>query len=322
MYHFATVTSKNYLTKTLVLYETILNNIDNNFKLNVLVVDHNTCDLLKQLNLNHINVFGTDNINDEVHIDLVNNISDVKPKEKQISYYCGYVKPLFADYLFNNYKMTHMLFMDSDLCFYDNPSHLIKVCDNYDLGFSLNKTTQDVYKKSGYFNSGLWFARKNKTGKNMIKWWKKITSNPFSNEWFNDYGGCIEQQYVDLFWDYYNKEKIKVIDSDIGYSAKWNMNITTRDEDFITWNCDRTHFNEKYKTQKLYCHHFSAFRILNFEKDLFLGSSLDNVRIHRFVKEANYDYIYEDYYKKNKHVYKKYNLGDSLYDPDNYYWSW
>jgi hypothetical protein len=294
MNHFSTLSDSNYLVLGLVLYESLKQHTKD-FTLHYLALDDISYNKLIEYQCDNLKIYKIDDIRNKEYEKLEQNNANVP---NRISPYHYMMCSFFNFFLLKN--LPHILYIDADICFYDDASHIINCCDKYDMGFITHKHTEfGAYV--GFFNVGVIYFKNSQTGWGCLEWWKDIGLNP-NNEWAKEYGTCGDQKYLELFWKTFGKDHIKVIDSDIGHSAPWNVTRAEIHDGFMTWESSMVYF-EKYKTQKLYFHHFSHFK------------PLDNVykldwegEWGRFVDNPGVPQLYDDYYGRCKSVMERYNL--------------
>jgi len=300
MYNLATLSDKNYLIPGLVLYESLKKYTKDGFILHYLALDNETYQILSQIKDNDLKIYSIKDIEGSEYNTLKENNANVP---NRMSPYHYMLCPFFCHYLLTQEKLPHILYADSDICFYDNATDVIKCCTNYDMGFLAHKHCQfGAYV--GFFNVGVIFFKSTEVGLKCLTWWKDIGLNP-KNQWAEEYGTCGDQKYLELFWSTFSSNHhIKIIDSDIGNSAPWNVSRAEICNGFMTWDSSFV-FSEKYKTQKLYFHHFSHFKPI-FENDTYKldwGGEWGNVLGNPGVPE-----LYDDYYKQCKIVKQKYEV--------------
>lgn len=307
MIHLCTLSDKNYLILGLALYESLKKH-SNDFILHYLAMDEYTFDTLCKIDDDNLLVYSLKDL-DIVGHELLKANRPTSPKRESLYHY--FSAPLFCYFLLEN-CMPHVLYVDSDVCFYNDPKAIISCCQNTSIGYITHKhIPPNEYSKVGYFNVGIIYFSNDDIGYACCKWWKDIGLEP-NNRWARNYGTCGDQKYLELFFKAFRGQHFKIIDEDIGHSAPWNVTRSSIKDGMITWDSSfvlRKNDGNIMKevTQKLYFHHFSHFSVDVKQKTYKLdwngewGNFLDNPGVPE---------LYQDYFKLCCEVAKKYNIED------------
>lgn len=261
MYNLVTLSDINYLLKGLVMYDSIKKNTSSEFILYYLCLDDETYEEVKnhndkQLIPLHINQFYED-------VDFIKLAKNNKSSVNDFSNFHFALGSYISNYLLNVRKFEHIMYVDSDLYFYEDIKDIFHCVKDHSVGLMLHR--HNVYGcHVGCYNVGIIYFKNDETGCNCLEWWKDVVIDN-ENPYFKTHGHCGDQKYVELFEKLFDKNRIKIIDDDIGHGAPWNF--------FLYNYLDNNRIFWKGKTQKMYFIHFSHFKE-NFDEDTY---SIDRV---------------------------------------------
>lgn len=115
MLNFCTLFDSNYIDKGMVLYQSLINNCEN-FSLYILPMDDKCSSILQSLNFDCATVMDFNDF-------LVPELAAVK-KTRGKGEFCWTCTPFLVDYCLKKYNLEMVTYLDSDLCFYSNPTVL------------------------------------------------------------------------------------------------------------------------------------------------------------------------------------------------------
>lgn len=188
--------------------------------------------------------------------------------------------PFFVNYLLRReiYDNQYLFYVDSDIFFYKSPQLIVDTIGSRSIGihthrFGPNRKKLDV----GWYNVGVTVFRNDRVGRLVSELWKHWlidTSNPY----YNEYGTCGDQKYLELFVEMFPKQ-VCVFDQEgpISHLAPWCCELEDKPIVFF---------------------HFS-----HFQYDLNKNEWRDS--IHGEWKPSKHAHIkpyYEQYFKKIKQV--------------------
>lgn len=290
MHIYCTLSDKNYLDRGLVLYESLIQTSNHPFKLYYLCLDEESKELLEKRNLEGIIPISLSSI--ETKQDILSAKKDRDRKQ-----YIFTLASYFSDYLITREDCEGVMYIDSDICFYESPLSIAESCDNYHCGITLHRHNF-VGHRDGGFNVGVVWFRNSKKGREVLSWWKTAVLRKEPKE-LSTMG---DQKYLEAFIPMFGEDVVKVLDEDIGHGAPWNYRLYVYDnftrDGVIGWG---------NKKQKLVFNHFSQFKYsrekpeISFDSNIYghltLGGAVFNIPEVRNM--------YTDYYNRLMEVNRK-----------------
>jgi len=286
MYHCCTLSDYNYLLKGLVLYDSLEKYTKEDFVLYYFCLDNETYNKLNELNLKHIIPINLKDLEYD-HLELQNI-------KKQITYqnYCFTLSSYFCWYLLEHCMLQDILYIDSDIVFYDSLKKIFDTVKDKSIGLIRHRHVSYGHYV-GYYNVGIIYFD-NKEGLKCCEFWKDLMLNP-NNEYSKEYGTCGDQKYLELFEKKF--DGVKIIDENgIGYFAPYNLdlysyeNFSINDKKII-WNG---------KEEKIIFNHFIKFKP-DFENDTYVPvETLQEWNKLSKIKEVVE--IYNEYFELNKEI--------------------
>jgi len=211
---FITLFDKNYLSRGLVLYDSLVKQCDN-FHLYILAMDLETEEYFKQESTDNITIISLNQI-ESFYPELV----EIK-KERSREEYCWTLTPYSIQYAIKNYNLESCTYIDADLFFYSNPKVLIDEAGDNSIIITEHRYTPeyDMTKTSGKYCVQFMFFRNDKNGTEALEWWRQRCRewcySKFENEKLGD------QKYLD---DWITRFKGVYVPRHIGCGiAPWNM---------------------------------------------------------------------------------------------------
>lgn len=190
--NFCLMTTANYLTKALVLYDSLLKECENGFCLYYFTFDEKTYDYLKKLDYEHIVPIPLHKL-ENFYPELLGTKSN-----RSLAEYFFTCTPHIVDYVFKEYNATHVTYLDADLYFYQDPKILIDELQEKSVLITKHNYFPAVKNHpSGKFCVQFIPIRNDKTGNEVVTWWREK---------------CIE-------WCYLREEDGKF--GDQGYLNEW-----------------------------------------------------------------------------------------------------
>jgi len=220
LYYFTTYFDKNYLSRGLVLYESLQHNTSE-FILYVLCLDQET-----------VNFF---NINEETYpqvkcltlLELENDDTDLKSCKNTrslIEYYFT-ISPCLPLYILRKYNIPHICSLDADILFLSDPSKLFDYLNSASVIITPHKFSPELSQKEqfGIFNVSFQIFKNDDVGLACLNKWKKQCIT-----WCGDYidentGFFADQKYLDSWPEEYGK-KLIVLNDKVSGLAPWNLN--------------------------------------------------------------------------------------------------
>lgn len=211
---FCTLFDTGYLTRGLVLYESLLNHCTD-FHLYVFAFDSNCFNFLRQLGLKNITVISPDEFED-------NELKEVKNKRTRAEF-CWTSTPSTVWYVLKKFNEDHCTYIDADMLFYNNPEVLIKeVPEHSSVLITEHRYSNPslIQEQAGIYNVQFVFFKNSPDGLKICKWWRDACI-----EWcydrFED-GKFGDQKYLDN-WTQMFGDSIHVLRHEGGGLATWNI---------------------------------------------------------------------------------------------------
>ena len=282
-----TVSDYNYLNKGLALYESLQKH-SNGFQLYYLCLDDKTYDHLTNLNLANLTPINSKS----VHL----NYTEIEP----YNYYCWSLASRFSQYLVNKYDFYDILYIDSDIFFFNNVDIV------YDEMYSVNKSIGIIPhlnlsydSPNGKYNVGIVYFKNDDVGRGCLDFWVSCVTNS-NNPYFEEYGTCGDQKYLELFEIKY-EDGVHILGNTFAQAAPWNYYLF----DYI----DKNKVVLEGKQLPLVFIHFCKF-VFYPESDTYEPMNDKSIYTKEILPFKNVVEMYDDYSLQIKDVYDKYQLRD------------
>lgn len=277
MYFFSTYFDTNYLSRGLVLYDSIKKHCTS-FKLYILCLDDNTFNYFFNKACRFPEIITTSMNEIEVHD---NELKECKKNRSTIEYYFT-LSPCFPLYLLNKYNLPHICSLDADIMFFSSPEIIFSYLENYSILITPHNFSQDFksHEIYGLYNVSFQIFKNDTEGLKCLEEWKQQCI-----DWCYDKledSKFADQKYLDDWVYKYDKVlPITILGSGI---APWNIQLYK-----ITSRNSNVFINDR----KLIFYHFHGLRILR-----------KNIVYHKLnvyevmPKRHLVRYIYRPYIKK------------------------
>lgn len=294
MKFFATYFDRNYLSRGLVLYDS-LKEFCKNFKLFILCLDNES----KEYFQNRPDSFP------EVTIIFLSEIESfdvelnrIKESRSRIEYYFT-ISPCLPLYILKQYNLPHICTVDADILFLDSPKPLFNYLDNHSIVITPHKFSKEIESsiKYGRFNVSFQIFKNDTTGLNCLERWRKLCL-----EWCGDYYDEVnnrfaDQKYLDEWPSLYGIN-LKILDDNICGIAPWNLN------NYKIINEGKHFFSNGEKMVFYHFHHFKIFSHL---------WAANGFKIYQVKCQKAIDNLYLLYWEKLK----EYNQRIGAYQDDS-----
>ncbi len=261
MYNYCTLFDSNYLTRGLVMYESLKRH-STHFHLYIFAFDDLSYKMLKKLNLDSVTVISLKEFEDEELLSI--------KESRSAGEYCWTCTPSTIKYCIEYYTLENCTYLDADLYFYGDPSVLIEEMGEKSVLITPHRYTPqyDQSATSGIYCVQFMTFKNDERGIEVLEWWRNAC-----NEWcyarFED-GKFGDQKYLD---DWLERFKgVHELQNLGGGVAPWNVQ---------QYNLSDSRF-------KLIFYHFHNFKFLENNKVEFGGYKLNREVI---------DYLYKPYIK-------------------------
>lgn len=287
MINIATLCDKNYLAKGLAMRQSLID-LGVEHRIYWLCVDDETEDILtNRVKDNRIITYRLSDFEKE---DEQLNRSKNNAKSKYGSQRDNYIwslTPYFVNYVLRNCldEDEYLMYVDSDLQFFSSPQKILGVIGNKSIGLHTHRFTPTRKKiNTGIYNVGVVVFRNNFIGNLVSDKWKYWVMNP-GNPYYEEYGTCGDQKYLEAFFLICDHNDISIFDQDglIFHGAPWCCN--------------------DLKDKKIDFYHFSHFKIVSDSewRDSYHGE-------WNPTRYTNIKILYEEYFAQLKSVSDEFKL--------------
>jgi len=276
MFHFTTYFDKNYLSRGLVLYDSLKQHCVQ-FELYILCLDDYTLNYF-QVNIEKYPEIKTFSLNEIEEYDI--ELKESKKNRSLIEYYFT-LSPCLPLYILKKYNIPHICSLDADIMFFSSPAVIFSYLEKYSIlitphNFSPETKSREIY---GKYNVSFQIFKNDEQGLICLENWRSQCI-----DWCYDKledGKFADQKYLD---DWENKYEgvhpINVLGSGV---APWNINAYA-----IKVDNNQLYIND----DKLIFYHFHGLR--SFGQKLFVHRLTDyGVKINKMITR----HIYKPYIK-------------------------
>jgi len=250
MLYFATLFDKNYLSRGIVLYNSI-NSVCANFKLYILCLDLET--------KNYID--SNDSIFKKAETVLLSELEsedaelyNCKSNRSVIEYYFT-LSACWPNYLLKKKLVSHICTLDADICFYSSPQKIFDYLNDYSIIITPHKFSNELKHLEiyGIYNVSFQIFKNDSVGLSCLEKWRNQCLN-----WCGDFldlenNRFADQKYLDS-WMADFPSKVKVLNDNVSGLAPWNINR------FNLVIINNSFFVD---LEPLICFHFQHFKLLN-----------------------------------------------------------
>ena len=212
MFNFCTLFDINYLTRGLVMYESLkMNSVE--FHLYIFPFDDEAYNILTRMDLEFTTIISLKEFEDEELLRI--------KAGRTVGEYCWTCTPSIIKYCIENYNLDSCTYIDADLYFFSNPSVLINEMRDKSILITEHRYTKryDQTKKSGVYCVQFMTFKNDKNGMRALNWWRDAC-----NEWcyarYED-GKFGDQKYLDDWPSRF--ESVHVLKNLGGGVAPWNV---------------------------------------------------------------------------------------------------
>lgn len=250
MIYFTTYFDKNYLSRGLVLYDSLQEHCEA-FELYVLCLDDFTYNFFSE---NRKRFKGISIINlDELEM-ADEALASVKSTRSRIEYYFT-LSPCLPLYLIQKYNLPHICSLDADILFLKSPQEIFEFLDEFSVVITPHKFSTEIghFAIYGLYNVSFQIFKNDKIGITCLEHWREQCI-----EWCSDTleeGGkrYADQKYLDA-WPSRYPGKVKELNDNVSGLAPWNLNnykIEKKGNQFYA------------NKERIIFYHFHHFRFFN-----------------------------------------------------------
>lgn len=302
MKNFTTLFDKNYLIYGLVMYESLRENMDEDFILHCLALDDITIN--KMTGLKNVKVYTIDDLQNAPYFeDLVRN-NPSKPND--LSPYHWALASMFTNHIMTNQNVDSLLYVDADTMFFNKIQTIYDSIGDKSIGLITHKHTE-FGSYVGFFNVGIIYFKNDNVGKSVLNWWAKTVAT--KDPQYAQYSTCGDQKYLELFGALVDPNTIKVLDEDVGHAAPWNVTrgwfTFNNSQIYFLWNGLVVFGIDSMIEQLLIFFHYSHFNP-DYTTDTYKvdkGGEWGDLMNHRNTKM-----IYDTYFEQCKKIKEKYDI--------------
>jgi len=194
MYYFTTYFDKNYLSRGLVLCDSLKEHCER-FELYVLCLDDFTLDFFQKNARNYPEV-KTLSLNEIEEYDK--EFKECKKNRSTIEYYFT-LSPCLPLYLLKKYNLPHICSLDADMMFFSTPTPLFTYLENFSIVITPHKFSPELksLEKYGIYNVSFQIFKNDEVGIACLEKWRNQCI-----EWCFDYvdnenSRFADQRYLD-----------------------------------------------------------------------------------------------------------------------------
>ena len=214
MNNFCTLFNINYLSRGIILYESLKENIKGEFHLYVLAFDNESFDIINKLNLDFLTPIKLGDFENK-------KLLSVKPGRSPVEY-CWTCTPWIIKYALENFKLSHCTYIDADLYFYEDPKILIDELNESDSILITEHDYSKEYdqtKKSGKYCVQFMYFKNDAKGLKALNWWSDQCLKWCYNR--HEDGKFGDQKYIESFPELF--DGVHVLNNKKAALAPWNI---------------------------------------------------------------------------------------------------
>ncbi len=290
MLNFCTLFDHNYLSRGLVMYESLKTHCSEEFTLYILTTDEIAYKWLSE------------NKQENIVINSVTDIKEAYPvlvnleKERTRTEFNWTLSSFSIQFFLRKYNLPSITYLDADLCFYSDPKILFDELNGESVIITPHNYTPcyDQSSSSGRYCVQFMYFKNNSAGNEVLEWWRSQCEECCPGKYTD--GKFGDQKYLD---DWLSRFPNKVHEEKhLGCGiAPWNVQqfeIEKNDNDFVI-----TNKITKVRTSLIFYHFHGVREFINSDKTFIW--KLNNYELSDFVKEN----LYKPYVEKLEGYTKK-----------------
>jgi len=213
MNNYCTYFDKNYLSRGLCLYDSLVRESKNNFHLFILAFDDTSFNFFKKRKYKNITCVHHSEFEDST-------LLRIKTLRTKVEYFWTCTPSIILFFL-KKYKLKQCIYLDSDIFFFDDPQNIIREHDNYSVSITSHNYyyLYDQNLTSGKYCVQFMIFNNDKISLNILKWWQaKCNKWCYNRVEKNRFG---DQKYLDSWPKRF--KKVNVINNLGAGVAPWNV---------------------------------------------------------------------------------------------------
>ncbi len=318
MKYFCTVSDMNYINQGLALYQSLVDNMTEDFELWYLCIDEDIFRKLEGMELPNLVPMCAQ------HYKALKNVSETSRQ--------GYAWELAARYckwLLDHQEIDHIMYIDSDIAVYPGFEKVYDEIGSKSIGIvpHLHLPPAPCAVAPGYpggYNVGITYFKNDKHGKDCLDLWAYSVLNPYDSEIRTGLTGekytiklhntCGDQRFLEMFTIHY-PDDVCIIGNQVTQAAPWNLhmhnvdnfNLETRlvSMDMLPGREWIKNILPDYEKEKpLIYTHFAGFKLSSAGGYIATREAFNQ----EFLNKKGCQLIYEEYFKLMKQVKEVYDL--------------
>ena len=225
--HLVTLSDHNYLINGICLYESLCK-YSANFVLHYLCLNDETYDKLTSLQLPNLKCYNITELHNDPDFNTLQQNNSSRPIDTSDgqSHFHWALASFFSGYLMFNYGLPHVLYIDSDIIFYDTVDKIFEAVHPKSIGIITHKHNKldKANTNVGYYNVGVIYFKNDEVGSNCLSFWRNCCIHP-NNKYSAIFGSCGDQKYLELFDDLFGAQHVEVLCRKVGNGAPWNFTM-------------------------------------------------------------------------------------------------
>ncbi len=216
MHYYTTLFDSFYLSRGLIMYRSLRSRTDK-FHLYIFAFDDIAFNTLNLLKLENVTIISLNELETP-------GLKEVK-KTRSKAEYCWTCTPAVISYVLENYNVPECTYLDSDLCFYSDPSVLISELDSIKKNVLISEHRYSFFprlyeeKRAGRFCVQFMTFRQDEDSMRILdKWRKQCLDWCYARHEEGKFG---DQKYLDEWPEKY--ENVHILENHGGGLAPWNL---------------------------------------------------------------------------------------------------
>lgn len=213
--NYCTIVSKEYLIKSLALYDSICKHSRNGFHLWICAMDNASYDVMRKINLANTTIIDIASVENNFLLNAKNN--------RSITEYCWTVKASFIKFIIKrNRGIDSIIYTDADTYLFSEPSMLFQQLVKNDALLTCHNFSDKflhLNKQKGKYNAGIIGFKNSIRALNILNWWETKCV-----EWCYDQvipNRFADQKYLEMIPRKY--ARIFIAKPLIANAAMWNI---------------------------------------------------------------------------------------------------
>lgn len=168
MLNFVTLFDKNYMSRGLVLYNSLTENCKSDFTLYVLAMDDVTAEYLRSLGYENLTVITV------ADMKVLYPVLERLEKERTRGEFSWTLSSFSIQYAIRQFNLESCIYVDSDICFYNDPQLLLNELGDKSVMITEHNYTPeyDQSATSGKYCVQFMYFKNNNDGNKVLEYWR------------------------------------------------------------------------------------------------------------------------------------------------------